>query len=117
MPPLVVFLFIVVVYLILGCFVGSTGMMVMTLPTFYPVMMSLGYDPIWFGIVVVIMCEMAFLTPPVGINLYATKSLADDIPLSVALTAGHIPFVFRDLLIVAILYIFPQVVTFLPSKM
>ena len=115
-PPLMVFLFIVVVYLILGCFVGSTGMMVMTLPTFYPVMMSLGYDPVWFGIVVVIMCEMAFLTPPVGINLYATKSLADDIPLSVVIR-GTIPFVFRDLLIVAILYIFPQVVTFLPSKM
>jgi C4-dicarboxylate transporter, DctM subunit len=114
--PLVVFLFIVVVYLILGCFVGSTGMMVMTLPTFYPVMMSLGFDPIWFGIIVVIMCEMAFLTPPVGINLYATKSLADDIPLSVVIR-GTTPFVFRDLLIVAILYVFPQVATFLPGRM
>jgi len=115
-PRIVVFLFIVAVYLVLGCFVGSTGMMVMTLPTFYPVMMSLGYDSIWFGIIVIIMCEMAFLTPPVGIALYATKSLADDIPLSVIIR-GAMPFVFRDLMIVAILYIFPEIVTFLPDRM
>jgi len=76
MPRLVVFLFVCCVYLFLGCFVSSIGMMVMTLPSFYPLMMSLGYDPIWFCIIVVIMCEIAFITPPVGINLFAVKSVA-----------------------------------------
>jgi len=104
------------VYLLLGCFVGATGMMVMTLPVFFPIMMNLGYDPIWFGIIVVIMCEMAYITPPVGVNLYATKSVAPDVPI-VTIIRGSMPFVGRDLLVTAILYMFPQIVTFLPSLM
>jgi tripartite ATP-independent transporter DctM subunit len=113
--PFYIYLAVVAVYIILGCFVGATGMMVMTLPTFYPLMMSLGYDPIWFGIQVVVLVELALETPPVGINLYATKGLADDLPLEVVIR-GTIPFVMRDLMVLGILYVFPQIVTFLPSR-
>ncbi len=111
-----VFVIVFFVYLLLGCFVGSTGMMVMTLPTFYPLMISMGYDSIWFGIIVIVMCEMAFCTPPVGINLYATKDVAGDVPLSVIIR-GVIPFLVRDVMCLAVLYAFPQIATFLPSKM
>ncbi|HOG15790.1 MAG: Sialic acid TRAP transporter permease protein SiaT [Syntrophaceae bacterium PtaU1.Bin231] len=115
-PRLIIFILVLGVYLLLGCFVGATGMMVMTLPVFFPIMMNLGYDPIWFGIIVVIMCEMAYITPPVGVNLYATKSVAPDVPI-VTIIRGSMPFVGRDLLVTAILYMFPQIVTFLPSLM
>jgi len=65
-PGVVIFSIMVAIYLLLGCFVGATGMMVMTLPTFYPLAMALGWDPIWFGIEVVILSEIAVLTPPCG---------------------------------------------------
>lgn len=112
----VVFLVVAAIYFLLGCFVGSTAMMVMTLPTFYPLMMSLGYDSVWFGIMVIVMCEMAFCTPPVGINLYATKNVAGDVPLSVIIR-GVVPFLGRDTMCLVLLYAFPVIATWLPSKM
>jgi tripartite ATP-independent transporter DctM subunit len=115
-PRVVIFLIMVAIYLILGCFVGATGMMVMTLPTFYPIMMDLGYDPIWFGITVVILCELAVETPPVGVNLYATQSVAGDVPLTTVIR-GTIPFVCRDLMALFVLYLFPGIATFLPNTM
>jgi tripartite ATP-independent transporter DctM subunit len=111
----VIFLLVAVIYFLLGCFVGSTAMMVMTLPTFYPLMISLGYDSIWFGIMVIVMCEMAFTTPPVGINLYATKDIAK-VPLSVVIR-GVIPFLWRDTMVLVLLYLFPIIATWLPSMM
>ncbi|MBW1775078.1 MAG: TRAP transporter large permease subunit [Deltaproteobacteria bacterium] len=116
MPRIVIFALVMAIYLFLGCFIGATGMMVMTLPTFYPMMVSLGYDSVWFGIMVIVMCELAFITPPVGINLYATKNLSTDIELGTVIR-GVMPFMFRDILTLAILYAFPQIVTFLPSRM
>ena len=115
-PSIVIFSIMVVIYLFLGCFVGATGMMVMTLPTFYPVAMALGWDPIWFGIEVVILVEIAVLTPPVGVNLYATQSVAPDVPIT-TIMRGIVPFVFRDIGIIYILYLFPQIATFLPNLM
>jgi tripartite ATP-independent transporter DctM subunit len=115
-PRFVIFMLIVCVYLFLGCFVGGTGMMVMTLPVFFPIMMNLGYDPIWFGIIVVVMCEVAYITPPVGVNLYAVKSVAPDVPIG-QIIRGAMPYVTRDLFVTFILYLFPQIVTFLPNMM
>lgn len=115
-PDIVIFSIMVVIYLFLGCFVGSTGMMVMTLPTFFPVAMSLGWDPIWFGIEVVVLCECAVQTPPVGVNLYATQSIAPGVPIT-TIMRGTLPFVYRDIAIVWIIYFFPQIATFLPNLM
>jgi tripartite ATP-independent transporter DctM subunit len=115
-PDIVIFGIMVVIYLFLGCFVGSTGMMVMTLPTFFPVAMSLGWDPIWFGIEVVILCECAVQTPPVGVNLYATQSIAPGVPIT-TIIKGVLPFVYRDIAVVWIIYFLPQIATFLPYMM
>jgi len=114
--PIVLFTIIVGIYFFLGCFVGSTGMMVMTLPTLYPVAMAAGFDPIWFGIEVVMLCECAVQTPPVGVNLYATQSIAPDVPLS-TIMRGVFPFVLRDIAIIWIIYFIPQIATFLPNLM
>jgi C4-dicarboxylate transporter DctM subunit len=116
LPRFFIFLFVSAVYIFLGCFVSSLGMMVMTLPVFYPLMMSLGYDSIWFGIVVIMFVEVAMETPPFGINLFATKSVAPDVPLSVIIR-GAILFVYPDLVAIGIIYVFPQIVSFLPNLM
>lgn len=115
-PRIFIFMLVVALYLLLGCFVGAAGMMVMTLPMIFPLMVNLGYDPIWFGIIVVILCEVALCTPPVGVNLYATRNVAPDVPLT-TIMRGVIPFLCRDIMVIVILYIFPGIVTFLPNLM
>ena len=70
---------VTLVYFTLGCFLSATGMMVVTLPIFHPLLMALGFNSIWFGIIVMKYCEMAYITPPVGVNLYAVKSIVPDI--------------------------------------
>jgi len=115
-PTLGMFMIITAVYFILGCFVGGTAMLVMTLPIFYPLMMHLGFDSLWFGIICVKYIEMAVITPPVGVNLYAVKSIAPDIPLS-TITRGAAQFLAMDLLTIMVYYFFPQIVLFLPSLM
>jgi len=115
-PRVVIFLLVTLVYFVLGCFVGATGMMVMTVPIFYPLMLSLGFDSIWFGIIVVKYCEMAYITPPVGVNLYMVKSVAPGVPL-VTIIRGAAPFLIMDLLTIGVFYLFPELITFLPSIM
>lgn len=114
--PLVVFIGITLVYFLLGCFVGGTGMMVMTLPIFYPLMMGLGFNSLWFGIIVVVYVEMAVITPPVAVNLFAVRSIAPEIPMT-SIIRGIIPYLFAQGAVMVLLYIFPQIVTFLPSLM
>ena len=97
-------------------FVSATGMMVLTLPAIFPVVMKLGYDPIWFGILVTAMCEIAFVTPPVAMNLYAVKASAPDIP-TVDITKGIMPFLGALVVFVIILIAFPQLATWLPATM
>lgn len=115
-PRYVVFLLITLVYFVIGCFVDTTSMMVMTLPIFYPLVMSLGFDSLWFGIIVVLYCEMAMITPPVGVNLYATQSISGGVPIG-TIIRGALPFLIVQFLTVALLYIFPKLATFLPSMM
>lgn len=112
----VVFGLIGVVYLILGCFLSATGMMVVSLPIFHPVMMDLGFDPVWFGIIVVIFVEMALITPPVGMNIYAVSSIAPDVNVT-TIIKGAAYFLTMDTLTIIILTIFPEIVTFLPNLM
>lgn len=112
----VIFSLIGLIYLILGCFLSATGMMVISLPIFYPVMMNLGFDPIWFGIIVVIFVEMALITPPVGMNIYAVSSIAPEVPIT-TITKGAAYFLTMDTLTIIVLTIFPEIVTFLPNLM
>ncbi|MBA7671134.1 C4-dicarboxylate TRAP transporter large permease protein DctM [subsurface metagenome] len=107
---------ILVIYLVLGCVMDSMGMMLLTTPIFLPLIMALGFDPIWFGIIVVRMCEIALITPPIGMNLFVIKGVAKDVPMSTVFR-GIIPFVIADVCHVALLVAIPQLSLFLPSFM
>jgi C4-dicarboxylate transporter DctM subunit len=89
-------------------------MLILTVPIFYPVVMAMGFDPIWFGVIMVLMFEMAVITPPMGINVLALQSVTRDIPLE-EMFRGVIPFLLVMILCVIILIIFPDVALFLPN--
>ena len=116
LPRTVILLLILSVYIFLGMFLDAIGMLMLTLPIVFPAVVALGYDPIWFGIIVVKMCEICLITPPVGLNCYVVRSVAPDIPLE-DIFRGILPFLALDILTVALFIVFPQIVTFLPSTM
>ncbi len=113
-PPMVILIAILALYLILGTFLTAIGMMLVTLPVIYPLSVNLGFDPIWFGILVVMMAEIAMATPPVGLVTYTVHAAAPHIPLTTVFK-GVIPFNLMDIVAVALLVAFPQIVLFLPS--
>ncbi|NIZ11968.1 TRAP transporter large permease [Phaeobacter sp. HF9A] len=104
--PTLVLLIILLTYLILGCFLDSIGMVLLTVPVIFPIITGLGYDPVWFGIVLVIVVETGMITPPLGINVFAIKSIAPDIPLG-TIFKGVMPFWGADLIRLALLVMFP----------
>jgi C4-dicarboxylate transporter DctM subunit len=106
---------ILILYIPLGCFFDSLGMMVLTLPFIFPTLVKLNVDPIWFGVLVTVMCEIALISPPVGINAYAMSG-ATGVPLQ-QVFRGAAPFIAMMLVGVAILFLFPQISLFLPSIM
>ncbi len=107
---------IVVFYLLLGCFMETLSMMITTVPIVAPVMFALGFDPVWFGIVMVILIELALITPPIGLNLYVVQSLRQGGSLSDVI-AGTIPFIAIMLAMIALLALFPALATWLPERM
>ena len=92
------------------------AMIVFTVPIFYPVVVGLGFDPIWFGVIVVLIGEIAAITPPVGINVYVVKGVAPDVPME-TIFRGILPFLGALVVCTILLIFFPQIVTFLPSFM
>ncbi|MDI6755167.1 MAG: TRAP transporter large permease [Thermodesulfobacteriota bacterium] len=116
LPRLGILMCILFVYVILGMFMDAIGMMLLTLPLFFPIVVGLGYDPIWFGIIVIKCCEICLITPPVGLNVYVVRGVASDIPIE-DIFRGIIPFFLMDILTVGLLIAFPQIVTFLPNTM
>jgi len=115
-PPILIIIFILIIYLALGCVMDSIAMIVLTVPIFYPVVIKLGYDPIWFGVIMVIVMEMALITPPVGMNVFAIAGVATEIPLY-TIFKGVLPFLAAMVICVAFLMAFPQIATFLPGLM
>jgi tripartite ATP-independent transporter DctM subunit len=105
---------IVVVYLIFGCLMDAFAMLILTIPIFFPLMMALGFDPIWFGVIIVIMMEQALITPPVGLNVFVIKGMAPDVPI-MSIFRGIFPFWLAMMLCVATLTVFPQLALFLVS--
>jgi len=116
LPPWAIMGVIVSIYLIGGCFMDSLAMILLTIPIFYPVAVNLGYDPIWFGVVIVLITEMGVITPPVGINVYVVSGVAKDVPLEV-IFKGILPLLGALIVCNIILIIFPQIALFLPSLM
>ena len=114
--PLLILSSIIIFYLFLGMFFDAISMIALTIPVLFPTVVALGYNPIWFGVICVLMCEVGLLTPPVGINCFVVAGVAPDIPLN-QIFKGVIPFIFMDLIAVVILIAFPEIALFLPSLM
>ncbi len=112
--PLAMLLAIIVFYLILGCFMETLSMMIATTPVVVPVIKALGYDPVWWGIVFVILMEAALITPPVGLNLYVVQAVRRNGPFS-DLCLGALPFVVMMIIMIGILIVFPQLAMWLPT--
>lgn len=119
-PALAVMTLIVLIYFLGGCFMDSLAMVMLTVPVFFPVVMDLGYDPIWFGVIIVLVTEMGVITPPVGINVYVVYGVTTAMKQNISLESifrGIYPFLVATFLGVGLLFLFPQIVTFLPSLM
>ncbi|ARK29936.1 Sialic acid TRAP transporter permease protein SiaT [Halalkalibacter krulwichiae] len=112
--PIMIMLIISFMYLILGMFMDSLSMLLLTVPFMFPVVIALGFDPLWFGIYIVLVMEMAVITPPVGINVYATAGLFKWLTLEKVFRRVT-PFVLAQIVVILILLFFPEVVTFLPG--
>jgi C4-dicarboxylate transporter, DctM subunit len=107
---------ILMFFLALGCILDAMAMIVLMIPIIYPVVLNLGFDPIWFGVIIVMTVELGLITPPVGMNVLVLNSLARDVPLQ-RIFAGVMPFVAMDVLRLALLVAFPALVLFLPNTM
>jgi TRAP-type C4-dicarboxylate transport system permease large subunit len=106
-----------VIYLILGMLIDPIAIMVMTLPVMFPIMVGVGYDPIWLGVIAIKLAEISLITPPVGLNVYVVRS-ASPIPLTLEdVFAGIMPFLLLDVITLALLIAFPAIVLFLPNLM
>jgi tripartite ATP-independent transporter DctM subunit len=120
LPPFMIISIIILIYFFGGCFMDSLGLIMLTIPIFFPIIINLGYDPIWFGIIIVLVTEMGVITPPVGINVYVVygvaQNLMDDITLE-SIFKGIVPFLIAVIVGIIILMIFPQIVLYLPNLM
>jgi len=114
--PTGILLVILAAYVLLGTFLEGIAMLVLTLPVVFPVVVQLGYDPVWFGVMVVIVLEMGLISPPVGVNVFVVKAAAPDVPLN-AIFQGIWPFWWAMMVCLALLTAFPQIALFLPQRM
>ena len=116
LPPLGIMVIVMLVYLGLGCILDAAAMTVLTIPIFFPLSVSLGFSPIWFGILVVRAMEIAMITPPIGMNVFVISGVAKDIPIQ-TIFKGIFPFLIADIFHVALLLFVPALTLYLPSIM
>jgi tripartite ATP-independent transporter DctM subunit len=116
LPPHAIIGVIILVYLVGGCFMDALAMIMLTIPIFFPVVQALGFDPIWFGVVIVLITEMGVITPPVGINVYVVYGVARDVPLE-KIFRGVFPMLISLFVCNLLLILFPQIALWLPGLM
>ena len=116
LPNFGIMAFIILVYLVGGCFIDALALILLTIPIFYPVVTNMGYNPIWFGVIIVLVTQMGVITPPVGVNVYVVHGVVKDVPLE-SIFKGAFPFLVALILCALILIPFPQIALFLPSFM
>lgn len=116
MNPYIILILILAVLLVLGCFIESLALVVITLPILYPIITELGFNGIWFGVIMIMVINIGALSPPLGISVYVIKGVARDIPLQ-AIFKGVVPMIIAMIACVGVLIIFPQLVTILPDLM
>ena len=107
---------ILLMYLILGCILDAMAMVILTVPIVFPVMVAMGFDPIWFGVIVVVTVELGLISPPVGMNVFVIKSVIPDVSFA-TIFRGVTPFIVTDLIRLVILIAFPMIALWLPSRM
>jgi len=115
-PPLAILICILLFYTVLGMFMDAIGMLLLTLPVVYPAVMALGYDSVWFGIIVVKMAEICLITPPIGLNCFVVNGVRPDIALSTVFR-GIFPFFVADVITVGVFIAFPEIILWLPKTM
>jgi C4-dicarboxylate transporter, DctM subunit len=115
-PPILTVAAILLMWMILGCIMDATGMIVLTVPVVYPIIVTLGYSPIWFAVLGVLMVEAGLISPPVGMNVYIIGGIAKDVPLA-TIFRGILPFLVAVIVCVVIIMAFPQIALFLPGVM
>jgi len=105
------------IWIIMGCFLDPIGIMLLTVPLFFPIIVQLGFDPVWFGVLFVVNMEMAFLTPPFGFNLFYMRSVAPKDVSMLDIYKAVVPFIFLQFLALLLMVVFPELITWLPYKM
>ena len=116
LPPTLVMVVILAIYLVLGCALDALAMILLTVPIFFPIVIGLDFDPIWFGIIVVMVVELGLITPPVGMNMFIIKGIVTDVELG-TIYAGVLPFCVAQIILIAILVAFPIIAVWLPGTM
>lgn len=114
LSPTMIFLLIVLMYLILGAIMDTMAMIVVTIPIIMPIIQALEFDLIWFGVIIVLLVEMALISPPVGMNCFVLKGVVDDLDLQ-SIFKGALLFMIPILSLIILLYIFPEIALFLPN--
>ncbi len=112
--PFTVIIVICLIYIVLGALMEELSMMLLTVPLFFPIVTGLGYDPIWFGVLVIVLCELGMIAPPVGVNLFVVRSFAPEIPIT-TIMRGIVPFVAVDIIRVFVIAAFPILSLYLPG--
>jgi len=117
LPNWAIVAIVTAVYLLLGMLMDAPSLLAISLPITYPVMTSLGYDPVWFGIYVIVLAEIGAVTPPIGLNCFVVKGAAGDLVKLEQIFVGLVPFIFTAFVMLGLLLAFPEMVLWLPSKM
>jgi TRAP-type C4-dicarboxylate transport system permease large subunit len=99
---------------VLGCFMDALAMVITTVPIITPIVVHLGYDPVWFGIIIVLVTETSLITPPIGINLFVIQSIRKRGPISDVIV-GSVPFVITMMVMIAIIFAFPVIALWMPA--
>lgn len=114
--PYGVMVMILVFYMILGCVLDSLAMIIVTVPIVYPAVVQLGFDPIWFGVMIVMVCELGLITPPYGMNVFVINAVMRDVSV-IQIFRGVVPFIAVDIVRIGLVLVFPAIATFLPRTM
>src|SRR5690606_37605837 len=114
--PIMVILIICAIYLVLGCFLETMSMVMLTVPIFYPIVASLGFDLVWFGVIVVVAAEISLITPPLGLNIFMIKNVMPDVSLG-TIIRGVTPFVITDIVRLLLLIFVPWMILVIPTSM
>ena len=114
LPPIGIMALICIMFFVGGCFLDAMALIMLTIPIIYPVILQLNYDPVWFGVVIVLISQIAVVTPPVGVNVYVTKGIALDVPIA-KIFSGTFPFLVAMFILLIIVILFPNMIMWLPN--